>query len=246
MKIVAHRGNGPGFKELTRAGYEHALSLPIHGVETDVRLCRSGELVLHHDARLGRTDVGINGVARISGLSLEQLRRINFGTRANPQEILTLPEMLGLIKDAGDKHLYLEIKKPTRYGRMLEEQVTRALAYAGLRDDERIHIISFSHTCLRRMAELTPALDRFYLRGARDFKYNPKDIMFSKPTGLGMDHRVAKLRPELVGALGLPTYLWTPNTPADLLAARDAGADIITTDDAELALEVFAPANARV
>lgn len=234
MKIVAHRGNAPGFKELTPDAYEHTLALPIHGVECDVRLCRTGEVVLHHDSRLGRTS---RGVSRISTLSLDELRRQNFGTDDNPQTILTLRQMLGMIRDAGDKHLYLEIKHPMRYGRMLEEQVQRALIYAGMLDDERIHIMSFSTLSIRRMAELAPALDRIYLRRKWELRYNRGDVQLCNPTALGLSVRAAKTRPELVGAHGLPTYMWTPNTQTDMRVAKDLGVEVIATDFPELALE---------
>lgn len=236
MKIVAHRGLSPGFKEMTPAAYTHALSLPIHGVECDVRLCRSGEVVLHHDNRLGRTSPGL---ARISTLTLAELRRQNFGTPEDPQTILTLDEMLQMIIDAGDKHLYLEIKRPSRYGRMLEEQVARSLAYAGLLDDYRIHLISFSHSAIRRMAELTPNLDRVYLRRQWELRYNPADLLLSSPTGLGVAVGVARLRPDLVGEYELPTYMWTANSSADVSFAERIGADIVATDYPELALNAL-------
>lgn len=236
MKIVAHRGLAPGYKEMTPAAFTHALSLPIHGVECDVRLCRSGEVVLHHDARLGRTS---NGLARISSLTLDELRRQNFGTAENPQTILTLDEMLQLILEAGDKHLYLEIKQPSRYGRMLEEQVARSLTYAGLLDDERIHLISFSHISIRRMAQLTPNLDRIYLRRQWELRYNPADLLLSTPTGLGVGVGVARLRPDLVGEYDLPTYMWTANSTNDVSLARKLGADTVATDYPELALKAL-------
>lgn len=239
MKIVAHRGLAPGFQELTPAAYEHTLGLPIHGVECDVRLCRTGELVLHHDRRLGRTTVNNGSHAKISALSLDELREHNFGTQQRPQRILTLPELLGMVKDAGDKHLYLEVKHPSRYGRMQEEQIRQALIYAGLLDDERIHIISFSHSTMRRMAELVPGVDRIYLRRHWELRYNPGDVMLSNPTALGISVSSARLRPDLVGAGGLQTYLWTANNDSDLKFATKVGADVVATDYPEMALETL-------
>ncbi|AWB82802.1 glycerophosphodiester phosphodiesterase [Corynebacterium yudongzhengii] len=239
MKIVAHRGLAPGYQELTRAAYEYTLGLPIHGVECDVRLCRSGELVLHHDRRIGRTNVGGEHFTKISELTLDELRRENFGTPANPQTILTLPELLEMIVDAGDKHLYLEIKHPSRYGRMQEERIRQDLIYAGLLHDERIHVISFSHTSMRRMAELIPDIDRIYLRRHWELRYNPKDLMLSSPTGLGLSVGTAKLRPDLVGAQELPTYLWTTNSSADMKFGQKVGADIVATDYPEKALATY-------
>lgn len=239
MNIVAHRGLAPGFKELTSAAFEHTLALPIHGVECDVRMCRTGELVVHHDRRLGRTTVDNETFAKISALSLAELRQYNFGTVERPQQILTLPQLLGMVKDAGDKHLYLEVKHPSRYGRMQEEQVKQALIYAGLLNDERIHIISFSHLTMRRMAELAPGVDRIYLRRHWELRYNPGDVMLSQPTALGVSVGTARLRPDLVGAQELPTYLWTANSESDLKFAAKVGADVVATDYPELALKTL-------
>ncbi|GAB3947694.1 glycerophosphodiester phosphodiesterase family protein [Corynebacterium tapiri] len=239
MKVVAHRGNAPGYAELTRAAFENTLAMPIHGVECDVRLCASGELVVHHDQRIGRTAVDVLAAGpKISTLALAELREFNVGSEDNPQCIMTLDELLELIVDAGDKHLYLEIKHPTRFGRITEEQVVRSLTYAGLIDDPRIHIISFSNASMRRMRQLAPHIDRFYLRRQWELRYNPKDIRLSAPTGLGLSVNTARVRPDLVGAGGLPTYMWTANSRADLEFAHRVGADIVATDNPALALDV--------
>lgn len=236
MKIVAHRGLAPGYKEMTRAAFEHSLSLPIHGVECDVRLCKSGEVVLHHDPRLGRTAPGFS---RVSSLTLQQLQRLNFGTSERPETILTLDQMLQLIVDAGDKHLYLEIKKPNRYTLQLEEQIARSLDRAGMLDDDRVHIISFSHKSIRRMAELAPDLDRIYLRRQWEVRTNSGEFLLSSPTGLGVAVSVARLRPELVGEYELPTYMWTANNAGNLAFAERLGVDVVATDYPEMALQAL-------
>lgn len=236
MKIVAHRGNAPGFQEMTPAAFEHALQLPIHGIEADVRMCATGELVLHHDARLGRCAPGRK---RISGASLEHLRSLNFGTEANPQQILTLDELLEMIIHTGDKHFYLEIKHPTRFGRQVEVAVAETLQKHGLLSDERIHIISFSHVAIRRMQELAPDLDRIYLRRHWELRYNPNDIQASNPHALGLSVRTARVRPELVGAQNKPTYMWTANNRTDIQYAIESGVDILATDKPQLAHAVL-------
>lgn len=232
MKVVAHRGNVPGFKELTRATFEKAFELPIHGVELDVRLCKTGEVVVYHDRRLGQ--FGEHGP--VSSTSLDDILKLNIGTEDNPQQILTLDQFLDLYKElGGDKHIYIETKHPTRYGVMLEEQVLRSLMYTGLSESEKVHIISFSHACMHRMARLAPQLDRIYLRRQWELRYNPGDILLSRPNGLGISVGMAHLNEDLIGAYGLTTYLWTANNAEDLTYAKQKGVDIVATDKPELA-----------
>lgn len=237
MNIVSHRGNAPGFAELTRAAFEHALRLPIHGVECDVRLSADGVVMVQHDATVDRTSDGSGTVAEMSAA---ELRDLNIGTVDRPQQMLTLEELLTLVADAGDKHLYLEIKEPALTSPALEEQVALDLRRAGLLSDPRLHIISFSHAAIRRMGRLAPRLERFYLRPDREVRLNRADLLFSRPTGLGLSIRSARLRPSLIGARGLPSYLWTVNDPEDMRFAIQAGVDVLATDDPRLAVDTLA------
>ena len=45
MHIIAHRGFKGRYPEMSPLAYEQALTLPIHGVECDVRLTRDGQVV---------------------------------------------------------------------------------------------------------------------------------------------------------------------------------------------------------
>ncbi len=230
MKIVAHRGNGPGFREHTRAGFLNALNLPIHGIEFDVRLSADMRLMIQHDATVTRT---AGRAGRVSAMDSSELRTLNIGTAERPQQMLMFEEILEMHQDHPDKHLYIEIKHPTRFGRITEEQVVRRLRHAGLVDDPRVHVISFSHQSIRRMHEIAPQIDRIYLRRVWERRFNPADILMSEPTGLGLSLISARWRPDLVGAHDLPTYMWTPNTTRDMLFALGLGVDILATDDPE-------------
>jgi glycerophosphoryl diester phosphodiesterase len=66
-RIVGHRGNPAEATENTMAGFLAALDAGVRAVELDVRMTRDGELVVHHDAELGRVVAG-------HGL-VEELRR---------------------------------------------------------------------------------------------------------------------------------------------------------------------------
>ncbi|MDR7330486.1 glycerophosphodiester phosphodiesterase [Corynebacterium guangdongense] len=237
-KIVAHRGNAPGFAENTAAAFENALAMPIHGVECDVRFSRDGVVMVQHDATVDRTS---DGTGRLADLTAAQLRSLNVGTTSLPQRMMTLEELLEMVLAAGDRHLYLEIKSPALRNQRLEEEVVRCLTRHALQEDPRIHVISFSHSAMRRIARLAPRLDRWYLRRDRELDHNPGDLLFSRPRGLGLSIEAARRSPRLVDARGLPTYLWTVNDRAGMKFAESLGVDVLATDRPDVALELFFP-----
>ncbi|PMC72049.1 glycerophosphodiester phosphodiesterase family protein [Corynebacterium aurimucosum] len=232
MKIVAHRGYSGKYPELSPRAFEKALALPIHGIECDIRLSSDGKVVVHHDPTLDRTT---NGSGRVSRLTWEELRRLKIG---GGQRMLLLDELLEML---GDKkhHLYIETKHPSGQGDILEEQMVLRLRYAGLLDDPRIHMISFSHRAIRRMAALAPHVDRIYLRRDWERHFNRPDILLSQPTGLGMSLLRGKLQPDAIGAHGLPTYMWTIDKPEDMKWAWANGVDILATNQPEVALHAI-------
>lgn len=232
MKIVAHRGYSGKYPELSSLAFEKALELPIHGIECDIRLSSDGKVVVHHDPTLDRTT---NGSGRVSRMPWEELRRLKIG---GGQRMLLLDELLEML---GDKkhHLYIETKHPSGQGDILEEQMVLRLRYAGLLDDPRIHMISFSHRAIRRMAALAPHVDRIYLRRDWERHFNRPDILLSQPTGLGMSLLRGKLQPGAIGAHGLPTYMWTIDKPEDMKWAWANGVDILATNQPEVALHAI-------
>lgn len=237
MKIVAHRGYSPKYPEMTAVAFEEALRLPIHGVECDIRLSKDGRVVCIHDSIVNRVS---DGSGRVSVQTLQQLKELNFGAEDDPQQIVTLDELLDMVEDApGDKHLYIETKHPLRYGRMLEEALWRTLKYRGLLDSPHIHVISFSGASLMRMSHLAPRLDRVHLRRAWTKYLHPFDPAFGHPTTRGMGLVRAKSNPSLIGKGGLPTYIFTVNEEDDVRWCLDNGVDVIATDEPEMALRVL-------
>lgn len=235
-KIVAHRGFSGRYPELTRRAFEKALKLPIHGVECDVRLTRDGRLVVFHDATVGRTT---NGRGRVDAMDFADLRALNNGTAEDPQQVMLLEELLELMEDYPDKHLYIETKHPTFYGPEVDEQTLRALKYARLDESERIHLISFSHRAVRYFTEMAPELETFYLFRLLERKWNPRSAMFSRPYGVGPALAHLQARRELLGFRGLRTYTWTVDTPRQMRWCADHGVDVIATDLPDLALETY-------
>jgi glycerophosphoryl diester phosphodiesterase len=81
-RIVGHRGNPAEAPENTLAAFLAAMDAGVRAVELDVRMTRDGELVVHHDAELGRVVPGKGFV--------EELRRDEIPSMApSLREVLT-------------------------------------------------------------------------------------------------------------------------------------------------------------
>ncbi|MHA2790029.1 glycerophosphodiester phosphodiesterase family protein [Corynebacterium sp. S7] len=236
MKIVAHRGYAGKYPELTRRAFVEALKLPIAGIECDVRLTKDGKLVVFHDKEVDRTS---NGSGLVAKMDFADLRKLNVGTEEEPQQVMLFSELLEVMQDYPDKELFVETKHPSRFGPEVEEQTAVHLRYAGLHEDLRVSLISFSHAAIRRFGRLLPELNTYYLVNPRHRRWNPKHQFASSPYGVGPSIMEAKIDANLVGLRGLPTYIWTVDKAEDMIWCREHGVDVMATNLPERALETL-------
>ena len=100
MKLIAHRGlHSKNTKENTLL----ALLLgnrnnKIDGIELDVRLSKDNQVVVIHDTTIDRTS---NGSGKVSEMSLDRLKRFNFGSFLKRSTINTLDEVLSKLSSNG-------------------------------------------------------------------------------------------------------------------------------------------------
>lgn len=220
---------------MSRTAYEKALELPIHGVEVDVRMTKDGVLLCHHDRTMLRQAGSRQVVSRADAAVLQQM---NIGTAENPEYPMTLDELVELVLEYDDKHLYIEAKHPQMGSIMIEEQILLCLQYHGVLDDPRFHYITFSHSALRRMWRMAPQLDRIYLRRDWEFRFQREGFGFAHPSAWGLSLISAKLSPEFMTP-ERPVYLFTVNDAADMQWAADHGVAMLATDYLERALSVI-------
>ena len=141
--VVAHRGAHNGIPENTLAAYRRAIELGADFVEIDVRTTKDGRLVSVHNATV---DAYVNDstTGPVAGMTLEELRALDIGSRVGPEwaeeRIPTLEEILELCKDRigiyldlkhGDVHQILKLVR--QYG--MERHV---LWYVGPRPFEQV------------------------------------------------------------------------------------------------------------
>lgn len=131
VRLVAHRGaHGPGAAtENTLAAFQICAELGAWAVETDIRLTRDGEPVVHHDPHCGR----------LFGRPDLIIDRTDFATLRGA--IPEIPRLTEVIEQFADKlHLMLEIKESWRRRPDYPERVSAALT--GLVPGQHYHLLS--------------------------------------------------------------------------------------------------------
>jgi glycerophosphoryl diester phosphodiesterase len=122
--VVGHRGLMQAAPECTLAGFRACLTLRV-GFEFDVRRTKDGELVCLHDATLDRTT---DGRGNLSDLTLDQLRRLDAGSRFDAafrsERVPSIAEIFSLVasEPRSDVLLAVDLKET---GGGLEEKVVR-------------------------------------------------------------------------------------------------------------------------
>jgi glycerophosphoryl diester phosphodiesterase len=232
--VFAHRGASADRPEHTGAAYRLAIEQGVDGLECDVRLTRDGHLVCIHDATLRRTS---DGRGRVSSLTLDELRRVDFG---GGERVLTLDELLRLAAGAGRPlRLLVETKHPSRFGSAVEERVVALLREHGLvgpgRSADgslRVTVMSFSPLAVRTVRGLAPELESVFLYEVT----SPRVRDGRPPFGAGvLGPGVGALRshPDVVARAhgrGHRVYVWTVNTPDEVALVTGLGVDGIISD----------------
>ena len=101
--IIAHRGCSGYKTENSKNAFKHAIDINVEAVEFDIHKCKSGNLIVMHDADVSRTT---NGTGKIQDKTLEELKNIKL---KDDSDILTLEDVLDIL-DAKTK-IIIDIKE---------------------------------------------------------------------------------------------------------------------------------------
>ncbi len=146
--VFGHRGMSEFFPENTMLSFSECAKVSaIDGVELDVHLCKSGEVVIAHDFSLKRT-AGID--REIEDFTLDELRSIDVGSFKGPGfSDCRIPLLDELFSTFGDRFIYdVELKvKAGDVNRELSKKVLGLIRKHGLRD--YVLVSSFNPVALR-------------------------------------------------------------------------------------------------
>ena len=236
--LLAHRGYSKEAPENTLPAFALAKERGIPGVELDVHLCTTGEVVVIHDDSVDRTT---NGTGRVEDLSWEQLRALDAGNWKDPKyagtRIPLLSEVFALL---GKSVIYdIEIKNKKFQAGPLERALYEEIRTANM--DHRCLVSSFNPLSLRAFrkiarhipvgiiycddAEVPP-----YLRVGQGLLF--ARCNFLKPEHLKVHRRYGFYFSTLLGYPFLPWTVDDPERGAELLKKGASG--IISNDPGPL------------
>lgn len=151
--IIAHRGASAHAPENTLAAFRLAVEQQADGIELDVHLTADGEVVVIHDANLGRTT---NGSGSVYAKTLTELRQLDagswFGTQFSGERLPTLREVFELVGD--QLFVNVELKGPGLLKSPLPALTVEIVRQFGFGD--RVIFSSFNPWLLRQTARLMP------------------------------------------------------------------------------------------
>ncbi len=146
MLTIGHRGAAGLEPENTLRSFQRAIALGCDMVELDVHVCKTGEVVVIHDATVNRTT---NGRGQVADLTLAELKKLDAG---KGEHIPTLEEVLRLC--AGKTQVNVELKgEGTADG---VAALVHQLCSSGEVKEENVLISSFHQDLLRRYRRLRP------------------------------------------------------------------------------------------
>lgn len=156
--IIAHRGERILSPENTITAGKLALQQGATGLEVDVRMCRSGEPVLLHDANLMKHFGKPKPVALCT---LRELKALRFkkNNYAYPDQICTLEEFLEEFR--GTVPLNLDAKSILPNPRHFAQTLVRLIDRFKIHD--QVWISSFNPYLLRKIKKITPRVRTGYL-----------------------------------------------------------------------------------
>jgi glycerophosphoryl diester phosphodiesterase len=218
--VYGHRGTRRGLPENTLGAMSLALSQGADGIELDVRLCRTGEVIVLHDRDLVRV-----ASARVTAAeaSLAELQVHDLG---GGERVPTLDAAIGLVLGAG-RLLNIELKADVPEPEFLVQSVAACIAARPALERAHVLVSSFSAEICTELHVALPDVPVALIYEREPSDAWPEGITAAHPRyTLASAAAIARLRRRqwLVNA-------WTVNDPEPARALAAAGADGIITDD---------------
>lgn len=206
--------------ENTLASFQYALDMGVNGLELDVHVCSTGELVVIHDFTVDRTT---NGSGEVHKMTLAELKAL---TVEGEYTIPTLEEFL----DLAGKKCFLNIELKGRHTAVpVSELMERYIAEKGFTYNDFI-VSSFQREELMVMHDINPNIHLGILtqasvtqawRWAQEFSAKAIHPHFSLLT----ESNVKKAQQA-----GYKVYTWTVNEPEDIERMKLYEVDGIMSD----------------
>lgn len=238
MLILAHRGASKDAAENTLSAFEEAARQRADGVELDVMVCGSGEVVVCHDERLSRLSDVDWEVARTPWWKLRQAdvgSKLGFGSERIP----LLTEALAILPEHFVINLELKCDAFEDLGLAAKVAgLVRARALGG-----RVVLSSFNPLNLFRLAAVAPELKRGFLIDP-DKPWAPQAGLLAPLTSTHSIHphesQCTEARVSRWRARGWSVATWTVDDPERARALARAGVSYCITNTPSLLRKALA------
>lgn len=220
MLKIGHRGAAGWEPQNTWLSFKHAISLGCDVIETDIRICSTGEAVLIHDAKIKDS----SGKSHVVGnLSLTELRTFNLGKN---QRIMTLEDLL--TKIPGGVNLNLELKSVG--SALLTARILQKAILESNWTPENFTITSFNHPELMIFKNEMPEIQIGAL--IKSIMVDPCRYLDNLGISLIVTSLefVTKNLVEVLHASGKFVYVYTVNEPEDIKSMFDMQVDGIISN----------------
>lgn len=218
--IIGHRGASGHAPENTLASFAKAIEFGVDAVELDVYLCKSGELVVIHDATLDRTT---NGKGAVEDKTLEEIKLY---TCEGGEKIPTLIEVFDLVQRRCIVNVELKGALTASPVADLIEKYVKEKGWSY----EDFFVSSFDHHELFAFHKLIPEIKTGALLEGIPFHY----AAFAED--IGATHAVLyyetvnKAFVEDAHRRGLLVFAYTVNDPLSMAFVQSIGVDGIITN----------------
>jgi glycerophosphoryl diester phosphodiesterase len=167
--LFAHRGCSSLAPENTMAAFRKARELGIPGLELDIHVCATGELVVAHDDNFLRTaPSGANaGGLDIGELPLKEIRAVDVGSFFDSAFSAERPPLLEEVLEEFCPALYIdiELKSGRILGDALPQLAAEKLKAFGKAVEGAVTVSSFNPFCIAAFKRLSPRIPTAIIYG---------------------------------------------------------------------------------
>lgn len=231
--ILAHRGANKVAPQNTIPAFIKALEFNADGIETDVHLCKDGEIVICHNYTVDETS---NGIGLIDELTLAQLKAMDFGSYFNKDfsgvSLPTLSELLDVVRKM--KLINIEIKPPKKDNDLVKKVVEEINKYGIV---ENSILSCFDPECVRMVKEIDKNVKTALLYendelGNEIMRFGVAKYCKQLNVNAAHPHRKLIKENEVVELhnFGMAVNPWTVNLEEDIIRLTEWGCDALISD----------------
>ena len=217
---IGHRGAKAHVAENTLASFQAALDSGVDGLELDVHVCSTVELVVIHDFTVDRTT---NGTGEVHKMTLAQLKALKV------EEQYTIPTLEEVLELTGRK-CFLNIEMKGRHTAVpVSQLIERYIADKGYTYDDFI-VSSFQREELMIMHDINPNIHLGILTQASVTQAWEWAQEFSAKAIHPHYTLLTESNVKKAKQAGYKVYTWTVNEPEDIERIKTYEVDGIMSD----------------